>query len=106
MKLVRFLYQNTPRYGRLVNNQVQMISGNPFDKVEPSGLSMNRDKVELLAPVEPSKIVAVGLNYRDHAEELGMDIPKEPILFLKPPSSVIGPGQSVEIGRASCRERV
>ena len=95
MKLVRFLYQNTPRYGRLVNDQVQMINGIPFDKVETSGLSMNRDKVEFLAPVAPSKIVAVGLNYRDHAEELGMALPKEPVLFLKPPSSVIGPGQSV-----------
>ena len=95
MKLVRFLYQNTPRYGRLVNDQVQMINGEPFDNVEPSGLSMNRDKVEFLAPVAPPKIVAVGLNYRDHARELGMDIPKEPVLFLKPPSSVIGPGRSI-----------
>ncbi len=95
MKLVRFLYQNTPRYGRLVDDQVQMINGEPFDNLEPSGLSMNLEKVELLAPVAPSKIVAVGLNYRDHAKELGMDLPKEPVLFLKPPSSVIGPGQSV-----------
>ena len=43
-----------------------------------------------LHPVQPSKVVCVGLNYRDHAEELNMDLPEEPILFLKPPSTVIG----------------
>ncbi len=48
-----------------------------------------------LAPVRPTKIVAVGLNYRDHAREFDLDIPAEPIIFLKPPSSVIGPGEDI-----------
>lgn len=51
----------------------------------------------LLAPVKPSKIVAVGSNYRDHAAEMGKPIPEKPRLFLKPPSSIIGPGQPIEI---------
>ncbi|MBA3912729.1 MAG: fumarylacetoacetate hydrolase family protein [Acidobacteriales bacterium] len=51
--------------------------------------------LELLAPVEPTKIVCVGRNYREHAEELGNEVPKEPLLFFKPPSSLIGPGQEI-----------
>jgi 2-keto-4-pentenoate hydratase/2-oxohepta-3-ene-1,7-dioic acid hydratase in catechol pathway len=51
----------------------------------------------LLAPVEPSKIVAVGSNYRDHAAEMGKEVPGRPKLFLKPPSAVIGPGVPIEI---------
>lgn len=59
--------------------------------------SYSLDNVFLLAPVVPSKIICVGLNYVDHAEELNMPIPDEPILFLKPPSSVIGPGDGIRI---------
>ena len=50
---------------------------------------------ELLAPVRPSKILCVGRNYRDHATELGNDVPKEPLLFLKPPSALLAPGGTV-----------
>ena len=48
----------------------------------------------LLAPVEPSKIVAIGLNYKDHAAEQGKPLPKEPLMFLKPSTAVIGPGRA------------
>ncbi|MCD6569201.1 MAG: fumarylacetoacetate hydrolase family protein [Deltaproteobacteria bacterium] len=50
---------------------------------------------KLLPPVEPTKIVAVGLNYRDHAQEFNLEAPKEPIIFLKPPSSIIGPDEAI-----------
>ncbi|HEX4347391.1 MAG TPA: fumarylacetoacetate hydrolase family protein [Vicinamibacterales bacterium] len=53
--------------------------------------------VRLLAPVSPSKLVCVGLNYRDHAREMGKPLPAEPMLFLKPSTAVIGPGESVVI---------
>lgn len=95
MKLVRFTYRGAPRYGRLHEDQIELINGDPFDVGEPSGVSMNAEKVERLAPVNPSKIIAVGLNYRDHAEELGMELPDEPVLFLKPPTAVIGPDGSI-----------
>lgn len=52
-------------------------------------------EVELLAPCRPTKVVCIGLNYRDHALEMGKDLPEEPVLFLKPPSAVIGPGQFI-----------
>ena len=53
------------------------------------------EEVELLAPVEPSKVVCVGLNYVEHAKELKMDLPSEPIIFLKPPTAVIGSGADI-----------
>lgn len=61
---------------------------------------------DLLAPVEPSKILCVGRNYREHASELGNEVPKEPLIFLKPPSSVIGPGATIEMPSATLTQRV
>ena len=61
------------------------------------------EEVELLAPVRPSKIVCVGRNYRDHAAELGNEVPKEPLLFLKPPSSLIGSGATIKRPKISER---
>lgn len=58
---------------------------------------------KLLAPVTPSKIVCVGRNYRDHAKELGNEIPTEPLLFFKPPSSLLEPGGVVRMPRAAER---
>lgn len=66
---------------------------------EPLPLS----KADLLAPVTPSKIVCVGRNYRDHAKELGNDVPAEPLLFFKPPSSLLAPGGTVRMPAASQR---
>ena len=59
-------------------------------RVDPAGL-------RLLAPVEPSKIVAVGLNYRDHAAEMNKPLPREPLIFLKPSTAVIGPGEAITL---------
>ena len=67
--------------------------------IEPGPLS----GFELLAPVRPSKIVCVGRNYKDHAAELGNDVPVEPLLFLKPPSALLGAGGTVRMPAASKR---
>ena len=61
----------------------------------PGGL--NAPGLRVLAPVTPSKIVCVGLNYKDHAAETGMTLPSEPLLFLKPPTAVIGPGDPIRL---------
>jgi 2-keto-4-pentenoate hydratase/2-oxohepta-3-ene-1,7-dioic acid hydratase in catechol pathway len=66
---------------------------------EPTALST----AELLPPVRPSKIVCIGRNYRDHAKELGNDVPTEPLLFFKPPSSLLGPGRAILLPGASSR---
>ena len=71
----------------------------PAQPFEPVPLS----SLKLLAPVAPSKIVCVGRNYRDHATEMGNDIPKEPLLFLKPPSSLLAPGGTVKMPALSSR---
>lgn len=55
------------------------------------------DQLEPLAPVAPSKVVCVGLNYRRHAEEMNKAVPDEPLMFMKPPTAVIGPGQPIEL---------
>jgi 2-keto-4-pentenoate hydratase/2-oxohepta-3-ene-1,7-dioic acid hydratase in catechol pathway len=69
----------------------------------PVALAELQEQGKLLAPVVPSKIVCVGRNYRDHAAELGNDVPAEPLLFLKPPSSLLAPGAMVEIPSLSKR---
>jgi 2-keto-4-pentenoate hydratase/2-oxohepta-3-ene-1,7-dioic acid hydratase in catechol pathway len=60
-----------------------------------TGESIRLAEARLLAPCLPSKVVAIGVNYRDHAGEMGHDLPEEPIIFLKPPTSVVGPGDEI-----------
>jgi 2-keto-4-pentenoate hydratase/2-oxohepta-3-ene-1,7-dioic acid hydratase in catechol pathway len=69
--------------------------GSPFIAWEPTETVVSWESARLLAPVIPTKIVAVGRNYAEHAAELGNDVPEEPVLFLKPPTSVIGPLQAI-----------
>ncbi len=66
------------------------LVGNPFDKIEESNILINLENTKILSPVLPRKIIAVGLNYKDHAEELKFPIPEEPVLFMKPSTTVIG----------------
>ena len=73
-----------------------LLDGDLFGDFRP-GPGLDTDGLRLLPPVTPSKIVAVGLNYRDHAREMGKALPSEPLIFLKPPSAVIGPGSSIVI---------
>lgn len=83
------------RYGFLEGGAVREISGPPWQAMSPGSRRWNTDQVRLVAPVEPSKIVCVGRNYAAHAAELGNEIPKEPLLFLKPPSSIVGPEEPI-----------
>jgi 2-keto-4-pentenoate hydratase/2-oxohepta-3-ene-1,7-dioic acid hydratase in catechol pathway len=82
-------------YGILDENQVREISSAPWEEGSPTPRAYPLASVRLVAPVEPSKIVCIGRNYAAHAAELGNEIPKEPLMFLKPPSSVIGPGEPI-----------
>lgn len=93
MRIARYEYDGRSRYGLadLESGKVREIAGEPFDRVETTGAARRLEEVRLLAPVVPGKIVAVGLNYKDHARELGMKIPEEPLLFLKAPSALNGP---------------
>ncbi len=107
MKYCRFQFDHEARYGlvetlsgrewitRLLLEAPETADGDleglPSKRIEPIAL----DQAELLVPVRPSKIVCVGRNYREHAAELGNEVPKEPLLFLKPPSALLAPGGTV-----------
>lgn len=110
MKYVRFLQENKIKYGVIEEHQIKEISGNifgapaqappqeglcPGGKFEITNKTYSLSEVKLLAPCEPTKIILVGLNYIDHAKELQMDLPLEPVIFLKPATAVIGPEDDI-----------
>jgi len=90
MKLARFCRRDTEHLGVVEGDHIQAAEGDVFGAVRPTDERYPLAEVKLLPPVRPSKIVAVGLNYKDHAEELKVELPAEPLLFLKPSSAVIG----------------
>src|SRR3990172_4157479 len=76
------------------DNTVSMIEGSRGRYVK-STQKVSLANIRLLPPVQPGKIVAIGLNYREHAAETAATLPTEPLIFLKPPSAVIGPGEAI-----------
>lgn len=93
MKIVRCLYKKEVIWAILEGQAVRVLKVCPFNgskKLEFVSEPVPLSKVKLLAPVLPGKIICAGLNYRDHARELGMKIPSQPVIFLKPASSIIG----------------
>src|ERR1700756_975586 len=90
-----------PRYGLIEGENVIEISGPPWGQWSRRSRSMRLVDVRLLAPVEPSKIVCIGRNYAAHAAELGNEVPKEPLMFLKPPSSIVGPEEAIVLPKYS-----
>jgi 2-keto-4-pentenoate hydratase/2-oxohepta-3-ene-1,7-dioic acid hydratase in catechol pathway len=96
-RFVRCLVDGGPVYGVIEGEEVAVIEPHPFAPYRPTGRRMPIEGLRLLAPVIPSKIVAVGRNYADHAAELGNDVPEEPLLFLKPSTAVIGPGDPIRL---------
>ena len=95
MKIVRYSIGNKTEYGILDGEQIQVIDGTPFPEIKKLNQSHKLSEVKLLAPCEPTKIVAIGLNYHSHAKEVGQPAPEEPIMFYKPSSSVIGPEEKI-----------
>ncbi len=92
-----------PLYGLLEGGEVREITGRPWETWSAGSRKWSEQQVRLTAPVEPSKIVCVGRNYAAHAAELGNEIPKEPLIFLKPPSSIVGPDEPVVLTPLSQR---
>jgi len=97
VKLFRLRRGSAACWARQDGEFLRLLRGDPFLGLEETSETQPLEAAALLAPVEPSKIVAIGLNYRDHAAERGKPIPKEPLIFLKPPTSVIGPGETIRI---------
>ena len=96
MRWVRFLQDGLPAWGHLEGDVVRIHSGSPFQACRHETLErLPFDSLDLLPPCTPTKIVCVGRNYAEHARELGNAPPSEPLLFLKPPSSLLAAGGAI-----------
>ena len=102
MRIARFSVDGNVAFGAVEGDpanpetlQIDVIKGIPFAEFELSGTKVPVSKVRLLPPVLPSKVVAIGRNYAEHAAELGNEVPDAPFAFFKPSTSVVGPGDPV-----------
>lgn len=96
MRVVRYQIKNEePHYGWILEDKVGPIEANIFGEYRRLEANTLLENVRLFAPAQPGKIICVGRNYAEHAHELGNEIPKIPLLFLKPPSSIINPGDAI-----------
>jgi 2-keto-4-pentenoate hydratase/2-oxohepta-3-ene-1,7-dioic acid hydratase in catechol pathway len=105
MRLVRFRFGDRIATGAIDegSQDIRILQGTFFEDPIPTGEQVPLDDVRLLAPVLPSKLVCVGKNYAAHAAEFGMEVPEEPLLFLKPSTAVIGPGDPIQLLPISTR---
>src|SRR5689334_24518035 len=106
MKIARISHPSLDnrRYASVIGSGVSPFPADysfARQELQQTTTSLPLSEVKLFAPVEPSKIVCVGRNYREHAAELGNKMPDEPLLFLKAPSAVIASGDSIELPAAS-----
>ena len=97
MRFVRVMIPNTetPVYGVLEGTQVALFRGLPWGDPEFVGVAVELDELKVLAPTIPSKIICVGKNYADHAAEMNSSVPEEPVIFLKPNTTVIADEDSI-----------
>lgn len=99
MKVARFQIEDGVQlYGTVEGGELMVVDGSY--SANPTGESYLLEDVKLLPPITPSKIVCIGLNYIDHAHELGMAIPEEPIIFIKPTTAAIGPEDEIVYPKA------
>jgi len=103
VRLIRFRHGERIATGAIQGEYVRALRGTFFQDPAPTGEDIPLADVALLAPVIPSKVVAIGRNYVEHAEEMGGEVPEEPVIFLKPSTAVIGPGDGIPYPAASGR---
>ncbi len=95
LKLARFLRDSSIKYGIVEGENLFEIEGSVYGDFKKTSIAHKLGSVRLLAPCEPSKIVAIGLNYKAHAAEFNKPLPEEPMIFMKPSTAVIGPGDEI-----------
>jgi 2-keto-4-pentenoate hydratase/2-oxohepta-3-ene-1,7-dioic acid hydratase in catechol pathway len=95
MRIARFATDEGVSFGVVEENTVAAIAAHPFGELTFTGQRHPLADVRLLAPILPSKVIAIGKNYADHAREMGGEAPDEPVIFGKPSTAVIGPGEAV-----------
>jgi 2-keto-4-pentenoate hydratase/2-oxohepta-3-ene-1,7-dioic acid hydratase in catechol pathway len=101
MKLIRFVHQEKIDFGVLEGETIRGITGDIFSEWETTAARFSFNEVRLVAPVCPPNIIAIGMNYRRHAEELNFKIPAAPVLFLKATSSLVGPDEPVILPKSA-----
>jgi len=98
MRLIRYLIPvDPPQYGWVYQDKIGSIIGSPFGEYRREEATIPISDIHLLAPVQPSKIICIGRNYAAHAKEHSSEIPELPLIFLKPPSAIIGPDETIVI---------
>ena len=95
MKIVRMQTQEGIRYGGVEQEGVRVHQGSPFVAWEPTEVLLDFEQVRLLSPVFPTKVVGVEANYAPDAEEAGRPLPRTPVIFIKPSTAVVGPGEPI-----------
>jgi len=103
MKIVRVSAEEKAHYGILDGDKIQACSGTPYRRLKPTDRYYSIKEVKLLPPCIPSKIVALGVNYRSHGEEMNHQLPAEPLMFIKPSTAVIGPEDDIVYPASSKR---
>ncbi len=99
MRILRYRThaQSQPTWGWLTEDRVGILEGSPFGEFRREEAILPLEEVQVLAPVQPSKIVCVGRNYAAHAAEHEAEVPSLPLLFLKPPSAVLNAGETIQL---------
>ncbi|MBD3264516.1 MAG: DUF2437 domain-containing protein [Candidatus Omnitrophica bacterium] len=93
--LARVLYKNKDYWAAVEGESLRLLKNSPYEEIRVSDKRIKLKRHKLLPPAEPTKIICVGLNYTDHAKELKMRKPRQPIIFLKPPGSLIADGEII-----------
>ena len=101
MRIARVARPDGPVFVSVADDHVVLLDGHPFGGVQVTDQVAPLEAVRLLAPIIPSKILCVGRNYAEHAAERGVEVPTEPMIFFKPTTSVIGPGDQIVLPRLS-----
>lgn len=98
MRIARFIHDHETLYGVVDGDVVRILEGDPLhDGIHATGDTVALSDVDVIAPVAPSKVVCVGMNFAEHAAEMHHDGPKTPLIFLKPPTTVVGDGDAIII---------
>jgi len=96
MRIVRYqIKDEAARFGWLLEDKIGEIEGDIFNSYRRSKAKIPLEQARLLAPAQPSKIICVGRNYIEHAKEHGAEVPKVPLIFMKPPSSILAKGEAI-----------
>ncbi|HKL76050.1 MAG TPA: fumarylacetoacetate hydrolase family protein [Halanaerobiales bacterium] len=104
MKIARYLYENEINYGVVKKDKIKKISGNIFSNFQIDNSFINKEEVEFLSPVIPPNIIAIGLNYKKHAEESGSKLPEKPLIFLKATTSLAGNNDLIKLPKMAPNE--